>query len=309
MCGPARVAVGFGIHPFQSGVYDHSPASHEAYAEFQKVTPTLIDDFWAAGYNTVGAGKILHGQLAAAMGSSTGTPCNTSPDTCARTRTPIPPAPTLLAVALRRAAHRFGRALHLRPDRLRSERRSRRSGARREGCRLGVRTARGRCRARTVLPGLRQLHPPRAHGGCRRSTSTCTRSRRSCSPTIRPDDLADLGPYARDRIIDQNHRFERLVESGIWEKAVQAYQAAITFADDRVGLVLDQLASSRFADNTIVVVWCDHGFHLGEKLHIEKFTLWERATRVPLLLHVPGQFDHAQHLGVRRSRRSTSDRP
>ena len=64
MCGPARVAVGFGVHPFQSGVYDHSPASHEAYAEFQKVTPTLIDDFWAAGYNTVGAGKILHGQLA-----------------------------------------------------------------------------------------------------------------------------------------------------------------------------------------------------------------------------------------------------
>ena len=45
-------------------------------------------------------------------------------------------------------------------------------------------------------------------------------------------------------------------------------------------------------------MWSDHGYHLGEKLHIEKFTLWERATRVPFLLHVPGRFDREQHLGV-----------
>jgi arylsulfatase A-like enzyme len=110
-------------------------------------------------------------------------------------------------------------------------------------------------------------------------------------PTVRPDDLEDLSAYARDRIIDPHGRFELLQKSGLWEEAVQAYQAAISFADDRVGTVLDTLARSRYADDTAVVVWSDHGFHLGEKMHIEKFTLWERATRVPLVIHVPGRFD------------------
>ena len=59
MCGPARVGISFGAHPFQTGVYDHSDASHQAYTEFRKVTPALIDDFWAAGYRTVGAGMII----------------------------------------------------------------------------------------------------------------------------------------------------------------------------------------------------------------------------------------------------------
>ena len=54
-------------------------------------------------------------------------------------------------------------------------------------------------------------------------------------PEIRPDDVADLGPYARNEIIDKHHRFERIVESGLWEKAVKAYQAAISFADDGSG--------------------------------------------------------------------------
>ena len=97
-------------------------------------------------------------------------------------------------------------------------------------------------------------------------------------PPIRPDDLTDLGPYARDHIIDQQDKYATLVESGLLEEAVQAYQAAISFADDRVGVILDQLASSPRADDTIVAVWSDHGFHMGEKLHIAKFTLWERST-------------------------------
>ena len=53
----------------------------------------------------------------------------------------------------------------------------------------------------------------------------------------------------------------------------------MSYADDRVGMVLDALASSPRADDTIVVVWSDHGFHLGEKLHWHKQTLWEHARR------------------------------
>ena len=55
-----------------------------------------------------------------------------------------------------------------------------------------------------------------------------------------------------------------------------------------MGIVLDALESSAYADNTIVVLWSDHGFHLGEKQHWAKRTLWEESTRVPLLFAGPG---------------------
>src|SRR5690606_3115701 len=81
-------------------------------------------------------------------------------------------------------------------------------------------------------------------------------------PALEPDDLEDLGPYARDEIIDRFGAFERLRESGRWQAAVAHYQAATSFADHCVGVVLDELADSSRADDTIVVVWSDHGFHL-----------------------------------------------
>jgi len=51
---------------------------------------------------------------------------------------------------------------------------------------------------------------------------------------------------------------------------------------------LEGLRASPIADNTIVVIWTDHGWHLGEKEHFSKFTLWEESTRVPLLILKPG---------------------
>jgi len=68
----------------------------------------------------------------------------------------------------------------------------------------------------------------------------------------------------------------------------QAYLASISFVDHCVGVVLNALSASRYADNTIVVLWSDHGFHLGEKQHWAKRTLWEESTRVPLLIAGPG---------------------
>ncbi|MGI9429343.1 MAG: sulfatase-like hydrolase/transferase, partial [Bythopirellula sp.] len=52
--------------------------------------------------------------------------------------------------------------------------------------------------------------------------------------------------------------------------------------------VLDALEKSRHAKNTIIVLWSDHGWHLGEKQHWHKTTLWEEATRVPLIISAPG---------------------
>ncbi|WP_261340337.1 sulfatase-like hydrolase/transferase [Novipirellula maiorica] len=69
---------------------------------------------------------------------------------------------------------------------------------------------------------------------------------------------------------------------------VRAYLASISFVDSQVGRILNALEKSPYADNTIVVLWSDHGYHLGEKAISGKNSLWERSTRVPLLFAGPG---------------------
>lgn len=73
-----------------------------------------------------------------------------------------------------------------------------------------------------------------------------------------------------------------------WEHFVRAYLATTTYVDALVGEVLEELKASRYADNTIVVLWGDHGWHLGEKESWRKMTLWERGTKTPLIFYIPG---------------------
>ena len=72
-----------------------------------------------------------------------------------------------------------------------------------------------------------------------------------------------------------------------WRRWVQAYLACVSFADEQVGRVLDALEKSKYADNTIVVVTSDHGFHMGEKDQFMKRTVWDESTRVPLIVRMP----------------------
>jgi len=72
-----------------------------------------------------------------------------------------------------------------------------------------------------------------------------------------------------------------------WRKWIQAYLACVSFADAQIGRVLDALEQSPHADNTIVVVTSDHGFHMGEKNQFMKRTVWEESTRVPLIVRMP----------------------
>ena len=108
-------------------------------------------------------------------------------------------------------------------------------------------------------------------------------------PASRPDDRDDLPEIAKQLTLNPTGpRHDYMIESDEARHAVRAYLAANSFVDSLVGMVMDGLEKSGEADNTIVVVWSDHGFHLGEKLRWAKRTLWEETTRVPMIISAPG---------------------
>ncbi|MCK5175693.1 MAG: sulfatase, partial [Planctomycetes bacterium] len=104
-------------------------------------------------------------------------------------------------------------------------------------------------------------------------------------PTIKEDDLDDVPPIGKKMSGGRDH--SKVIKHNQWRKAVQGYLASISFTDECVGRVIDALDKSQYADNTIIVFWADHGWHLGEKLHWRKFSLWEEATHNVLMFTVP----------------------
>lgn len=83
-------------------------------------------------------------------------------------------------------------------------------------------------------------------------------------------------------------RLKWLKENNQWRNLVRSYLACTSFVDSQVGRVLAALDEAGIADNTIIVLWGDHGYHLGEKGISGKNTLWDRGTRVPLIFAGPG---------------------
>jgi arylsulfatase A-like enzyme len=106
-------------------------------------------------------------------------------------------------------------------------------------------------------------------------------------PPHRDDDLDDVPP-AGIKMANPKGDHARVLKSGHWKDIVQAYLASIAFCDAQVGRLLDGLEASPYRDNTIVVLWSDHGWSLGEKSHWRKFALWEEPTRTVFIWRVPG---------------------
>lgn len=112
-------------------------------------------------------------------------------------------------------------------------------------------------------------------------------------PEVRADDLEDIPSGGMKLWEETRWFFDGMMKAekqqpGTWKEAVRAYQASASFADAQVGKILDALEASPCAGNTIIVLWSDHGYHLGEKQHWEKFTLWEKTTHVPFIVVAPG---------------------
>ncbi len=69
---------------------------------------------------------------------------------------------------------------------------------------------------------------------------------------------------------------------------LRAYLACIAFIDDQIGKVVDAIRSSRYADNTIIILTSDHGWQMGEKSYLFKNSAWEESCRVPLIIFGAG---------------------
>ncbi len=113
-------------------------------------------------------------------------------------------------------------------------------------------------------------------------------------PKVLKDDLKDLSEvairWALEPVTAGSHA--TVLKFKQWQAAVEAYLACTTYIDEEIGRLLKALDGSKYKDNTLIVLWSDHGWHLGEKQHWGKWTGWERSTKVPLII-VPSN-DRAQ---------------
>ena len=89
-------------------------------------------------------------------------------------------------------------------------------------------------------------------------------------------------------------RLKWVKENNQWRNLVRSYLASTSFVDAQIGRLLDALNAADLSKNTIIVLWSDHGWHLGEKGITGKNTLWDRSTRVPLIFAGPGVKSNAR---------------
>ena len=107
-------------------------------------------------------------------------------------------------------------------------------------------------------------------------------------PPYKKDDLIDLPRHVQKRMKSRGKILAYLEKFDAYKDAVLAYLAAISYADAMIGRLLDSLEKGPNADNTIIVLWSDHGYHLGEKFQWGKHTLWKQTSNVPHMWAGPG---------------------
>ena len=107
-------------------------------------------------------------------------------------------------------------------------------------------------------------------------------------PEAPENDLDDVPAEGQKMAAFRRNEHERIVNEGKWRDAVRSYLACISFADSMIGRIVGALDRSPYARDTILVFWSDNGWHLGEKRHWHKSTLWQRSTHVPLIIAGPG---------------------
>ncbi len=261
-CNPSRTSVLLGVHPTTSGIY----TNHQPFRLTLPRAETLPQFFRAHGYRTLSAGKVFH------------TPDRESFDEV------WPARGCSHEKAHRRASPGKGSAGGI-PGVRWGAQRSTREKSTSDGhiARQVVRWLHeSRDEPTFIACGFHRPHlpwfaPPQYFEQYPLDSIVL--------PPHLPEDLDDIPEAGRRLIRLGDHN--KIVASEQWPAAIQAYLASLTFADAMLGQVLDALESSPQREDTVVLLWSDHGYSLGSKMHWKKFALWEECTRVPLVISGP----------------------
>ena len=107
-------------------------------------------------------------------------------------------------------------------------------------------------------------------------------------PADSPKVAGKRGGEIRNYFPVPDHRDPASINDELKRKLIHGYYASSSFVDAQIGKVIDGLNELELADNTIVVLWGDHGFHLGDLGIWTKHTNYEQANRIPILISAPG---------------------
>jgi len=284
VCNPSRTAIMTGIRPSNSGVYENGTDWRKV--ERLQGIPTIPRYFRDAGYKTTGAGKLFHSSTYnpwAFFGYNDTTawddffpslarqlPDEVGPPKRPANGSPYSPNFDWSAVATTDMAMGDGQVVNWSIQNIVAEGSAPRFNA----------------------VGIYRPHPP---WYVPQKYLDMHPLDDIILPPVIDDDLADIPEIAfrggqeggvppmgiHDWILEDTENIR-------WKEGVQAYLASISFADAMLGHLLDALEQSGRAENTIIVLWSDHGWHLGEKSRWRKATLWRESTRVPFIVVAPG---------------------
>jgi len=266
LCNPSRASLMTGIRPSTSGVYQNNQPMRQSRLLAGAVA--LPQYLRSHGYSVTGGGKIYHGGFPDPQSWDDYFPSQQE------NQPPNPEPPNKPANGLPNAAHFDWSPVDVRMGEMGDYKTS-------EWVRASL--ARRHDKPFFLACGIFRPHLP---WYVPRRFFDMYPADKITLPNVKQDDLDDVPPAGR-RMAKPDGDHAQVMKHGQWRKAVQGYLASISFADEIVGRVLDGLDAGPNAKDTSIVLWSDHGWHLGEKLHWRKFALWEEATHNVLMVSSP----------------------
>lgn len=263
VCSPSRTAFFSGVAPWKSGIYNNARTINKSEVVNRDEVLSLAGLFKKNGYGTFGYGKITHGWDQKENWD----------DKVGHKRDPAPPGAPLAGLS---GGEQDWGIIHLAEDQMNDT-----GGANKAIAVLEKQHDKPFFLAYGTFNPHMPWYVPKKYFDMYPLDQIVL-------PELKADDLDDLPPLAK-AVSDGIGSFaDKVIESGQHKEAVQAYLATTTYVDTQFGRVLDALEKSPYNDNTIVVFLTDHGFHLGEKHHWQKTTLWEEGTHTLLMFRAPG---------------------
>jgi arylsulfatase A-like enzyme len=265
VCNPSRAALMSGLHPYVTGVYENNNDWRTVIPEDRMLTTT----FRRAGYTVTGAGKIYHEAY----------PRRSEWDDYLANPGGLPPVPPGVNDGV--GGIKFAK-LDCRDEDFNDYKITD----------YGIAEL-GKKHDRPFFLAV-GLHKPHLPWNVPRKYFDLFPLESIQLPPYLESDLDDVPP-AGIRMAHPETDHVPMMKSGRWKEAVQAYLAAIAYTDMNIGRLLEAFEKSPDRDNTIICLWGDHGWHLGEKHHWRKFALWEESTRTPFVWVVPGVTKPGSH--------------